>query len=107
MKKNISKKEIGLYIKRLYRLLDNHPDKIVFKKLGKNQGYYVYGKGRDDWHIEIDYREQVIPTLIHECLHHWHPEWKHKQVYKTERAITNSLTKNNIKNILTKLGMGI
>ena len=99
----LTKKQVNKYVARLYRLLDKHGDKIVFKKLRKNQGYYVTGKD-GDWHIEIDHREQMFSTLWHECLHHWHQDWKHGDIFKMETAIMNKLSERQVKNILKKLG---
>jgi hypothetical protein len=42
--------------------------------------------------ITIDYRKDIIPTLIHEAIHHWHSDWSEKKVIKEEKRITNLLT---------------
>lgn len=99
----LKKKQLNNYVARMYRLLDKHGDKIHFKKLTKNQGYHIIGY-ENDWWIEIDYKQQIFPTLWHEALHQWHPNWKHKDIYAMERAIVNSLSERQVRNVIKKLG---
>ncbi len=98
------KKETYTLIKRLYRFLRNNSDQISFKKLGGGiLGYYDYGTAE----ITIDHRREVIPTLIHEFIHHIHPKWSETKVVNYERRIMNSLTSRQFKNIIRILSENI
>jgi len=56
---------------KLYHFLQSHPDSIIFKKLsGGKTGDYTTG----DDEIRLDYRKEIIPTLIHEFIHHLYPD---------------------------------
>jgi len=92
-----SKKEIYKLTKRLYYLLSHHSDHIHFEKLYSNVYGFYDDKTQD---ITIDYRRDIIPTLIHEALHHWHPDWSETKVIKHESLIINALTPKQIKNII-------
>jgi len=90
------KKEMYNLTRRLYYLLRHHQDRIEFKKLyGGIMGMYH----EDTDEIVIDFRRQIIPTLIHEALHKWHPDWSETKVCNRERWIMNHLTPKQIKNI--------
>jgi len=54
--------------------------------------------------IVLDPRRAVVPTLIHELLHHWHDDWSEKKVVAEEDKIVDSLSSNQMKNILKMLG---
>ena len=96
-----SKKETYRVTKRLYYLLRTHSDQIHFQKLYQN----VYGSYSNDTHdITIDYRRDIIATLIHEALHHWYPSWNETKVRQHESLIINALTARQIKNILRVIG---
>jgi len=96
-----SKKEIYKFTKKLYNLLRNHSDHIYFKKLYSN----VYGQYNDQTQdITIDFRRDIISTLVHEALHHWYPDWSETKVLKHESLIMNALSARQIKNILRIIG---
>jgi hypothetical protein len=92
-----SKKATYQITKKLYRLMRNHSDHIHFQKLYSN----VYGSYNDDTkEIRVDYRRDIIPTLIHEALHHWYPDWNETKVRQHESFIINALTQRQIRNII-------
>lgn len=90
------KHELYIITKRLYRLIKNHPDIFTLKKLRGNRGWY----NPDTKEIEIDYRGEIIGTIIHEAIHHWYPDWCESDVYEAERNIVNQLSIRQIKNII-------
>ena len=101
--KNIKKRkqETYAFTRKLYRFLRNNSDQIFFKKLyGNVYGYYDYGVAE----ITIDYRRDVIPTLVHEFIHHLKPDWCETKVVNYERRIMNSLSPTQFKNIVKILG---
>jgi len=96
-----SKKETYKVTKKLYHLLRNHSDQIHFQKLYQN----VHGSYSNETHdITVDYRRDIISTLIHEALHHWYPEWSETKVRQHESSIINALSAKQIKNILRVIG---
>ena len=99
-----SKKDLYNITRRLYYLLREHSDRIVFQKLYQNW----YGTYDWDTHkITIDFRRDILSTLIHEALHHWHPDWSETKVARHESLIINSLSITQIKNIIKVLGENI
>ena len=95
------KKETYSFTKRLYRFMRHNSDLISFKKLsGGVLGYYDYGTAE----ITIDHRREVIPTLIHEFLHHIHPDWSETRIKNKERWIVNSLSSRQFRNLIKILG---
>jgi hypothetical protein len=99
-----NKSDIYKITRRLYYLLRHHADYIVFKKIRGACGYYLNDKSIS---INLDYRKEIIPTLIHEALHHWHPDWSETKVLNNERMIINNLSMRQIKNILRVLAENI
>ena len=95
------KKDLYSFMRRLYYLLEHHSDRIDFKKL-RGGTYALYEPDTGD--IIIDYRKDIISSLVHESLHHFHPNWPETKVYKEESRIMNMLTVRQIKNIIKALG---
>lgn len=97
---NKDKKELTKFLRRLYYFLKHHSDKIDYKKLhGNTDAYYETDTGE----ITIDYRRNIIASLIHESLHHFHPDWSETRVLKNESKIMNLLTARQLKNIIRKI----
>jgi len=86
---------ISNYLSKLYKLL-NEPYIFSIKKLNKLQGYC------DSDEICIDYRKDILSTLIHEVLHYYYPNWSETKVLNEERKIINYLTIKQVKNILRR-----
>ena len=84
---------------RLHCLLRDHSDWIHFKKLKSCCAYYD-NTDDEDIQITLDYRKEIIPSLIHEALHHWYPKWSESKIVKHERLIVNKLTEKQVKNII-------
>ena len=85
---------------KLYAFLRSHPKKIILKKLNRMHGTYDYGTDE----VELDYRRELIPTIIHESLHYYHPELSETDILKKEKNIINQLSIQQIRNIIKKLG---
>jgi HEPN domain-containing protein len=63
------------------------PEFFQFKRIrGRVTGYY---KGD---HIELDYTKDLIPTIIHECIHALEPKWSESRVIQEEKKIIKTLT---------------
>jgi len=62
-------------------------DFFTLKKLRGAMGYCMWENG-----ISLDYRKELVPTLIHECVHYLNPDWSESQVLYTEKRIINTIT---------------
>lgn len=97
------KLETYSFIKQLYNFLREHPDSISFKKLRSICGYY----DAENEEIVIDYRRDIIATLVHEIAHHLHPDWTETKIQQKERQIISCLTPTQCANIIVALGMSL
>jgi hypothetical protein len=66
-------------------------------------GEYDYGTEE----ITLDYRKDLLSTLIHEYLHKWHPDNSETWVLQNEQMIVNALTTRQIKRIIYEFAMAI
>lgn len=64
---------------------------FILRKLRGVHGYCSWEEG-----IELDYRKELLPTIIHECLHYIEPEWPENKVMYSESRIVNVLTEEEI-----------
>jgi hypothetical protein len=72
------------------------PEFFQFKKIhGRTTGMY---KGD---HIELDFRKDLIQTIIHECIHALHPELSETKVIQTESKIMKVITNSDVAEILS------
>jgi hypothetical protein len=69
------------------------------------QGDYDY-EGDEDV-IHLDFRKELISSLVHEMIHHIHPSWKERYVKAEEHRIMNSLSVIQVKNIIKKLAKSL
>lgn len=83
---------------KLYRLLRYNPEIFHLTKLRNARGYCHDDGSR----IELDYRDEIIPTLIHEVLHFHYPDWSESKVRWHETYLINSLSPRQVKNIIKK-----
>jgi hypothetical protein len=78
------------------------PEFFQFKKIyGRTTGYF---KGD---HIELDFRKDLVQSIIHECTHALHPELSETKVLKMERAILKIITNLEVAEILAILAKKI
>ena len=96
----IIKDEINNFIKKLHHFIIHRPDNISFERLkGRTCGFYDH----ETEEITIDYRKDIIPTLIHEFTHHLYPDWKEGRVEGYERKVMRFLTSVQSKNLIRLL----
>jgi hypothetical protein len=99
VRKRYKKTRVYPFLSQMYSLFDTSPDVFVLEKLNCEG---VYNPMIDK--ISIDYRKQLIPTLVHEVLHYLHFDWCETRVIKEERKIMNALSPYQIRTILKKFG---
>ena len=95
-----TKTEISEFIGKLHHFIIHRPDNILFEIL-KTGEYGFYDP--DVQEITIDYRKDIIPTLIHEFTHHLYPDWKEGRVEGYERKVMKFLTSIQSKNLIRLL----
>jgi hypothetical protein len=84
-------------IQIIIKLLRSKPPQFFqFKKIhGRTTGFY---KGD---HIELDFRKDLVQTIIHECIHILHPSLTETNVVKEERKIMKVVTNLEVAEILS------
>ena len=85
MNKKINNIECLKLFKQILKLIQKSP--IGFFKLKKLKGVMGYCEWDDG--ITIDYRKELVPTVIHECIHYLEPEWSESRVLYVEKRVVN------------------
>jgi len=96
----MNKVSLYRFTSRLYSELRKPERNIILKKLRGLCGLYDYGS--ED--ITLDYRRELVPSLIHEILHHFNPDKCESWVLSEEKKIMNALSVRQIKNIIKAFG---
>jgi hypothetical protein len=100
-KAKYKKETVYPFLSRMYKLFEKRPDIFELKKLRGIYGECVY----DEDKIYIDYRKIFLPTLIHEVLHYFYPDWSETKVLKEESKIVNALSVRQVQNILKRYSL--
>jgi hypothetical protein len=75
---------LNLFLRVLAMIKSKRKGFFKMEKLrGDLQGYCDY----EDNVISIDYRKELIPTLIHECIHYIEPDWCETKVIYAEKMV--------------------
>lgn len=78
------------------------PEFFQLKKIhGRTTGFY---KGD---HIEIDYRKDLVQTILHECTHVLRPELSETKVIAHERALMKVIDNIQVAELLLIIGKKI
>jgi hypothetical protein len=64
---------------------------FTLKKLKGVHGYCEWEDG-----ILLDYRKDLVPTIIHECIHYLEPNWTEARVMYSESRVVNSITEDDV-----------
>lgn len=88
------------FTRELYRLFRDKPKIFHVKKLRSARGYCHQTIER----IELDYRDEIISTLLHEALHFIYPEMTEEDVLKNELELINTLSARQVRNIIKRFG---
>lgn len=86
------------FVRKLYKLFRQKPKIFHVKKLKSARGYCH----TDIEKIELDYRDEIISTLLHEALHFIYPDWPEEEVLWHETHLINKLSPRQIKNIIKR-----
>lgn len=92
------KRQAKLLIRKIISTLKNNkgdlPDFVFKKHLKGITGYY------DEDSITLAAFYDIIPTLLHELIHHLEKDWKETQVIKAEKMIKHYITMDEVVKIL-------
>jgi len=97
----LSQIEVRKYFNILYKELDNIKY-ISFKKLRINRGYYIVTTPPTSIYIELDPRQILLPTLIHELSHSAFPNMNEVEILTLEASLINRLTMQQYVKLLKK-----
>ena len=97
----LSQTEVRKYFNTLYKELDNI-NYISFKKLRINRGYYIVTTPPTSVYIELDPRQILLPTLIHELSHSAFPNMTELEILTLEASLINKLTMHQYVKLLKK-----
>ena len=94
-----NKETLHRIMSRLYTEMREYGN-ISFKKLHGKVGTFSWD---GDDVVVVDYRKDMLPTIIHEFLHKWHPDRPEKWVIAEESRIINALSLKQIRNFVRVL----
>lgn len=97
-RKKYKRTNVYPFLHRMYTLFNTRPDIFVLKKIRLYEG--EYDPVNDV--INIDYRKELISTLVHEVLHYLYIKWPEQRVRTQEQKIMNSLSVRQVRNILKR-----
>lgn len=82
-------------------------DRVISCIKTKKRGFFVLKKlkgvhGWCEWEdgILLDYRKDLVATIIHECIHLLEPEWSEAQVGYSERRVINTICDYHVIDLL-------
>lgn len=68
---------------------------FTLKKCRGVHGYCYWEEG-----IELDYRKDLVPTIIHECIHLLEQDWPENQVLYAEKKVVNAISEVDVAALL-------
>ena len=76
---------------------------VIFCIKSQKKGFFTFKKlkgvhGWCEWEdgILLDYRRELIPTIIHECIHLINPDWSESQVAYSEKRVLNTISDSDV-----------
>lgn len=97
------KKQIYAFTASLYRKLRNPKFVVKLYRDKKSRGQYWTDRNR----IDLDPRNEIISTLIHEVSHAIWPKLTENQIIAKENEIIHKLSHKQIANIVYELGVAL
>jgi len=98
-KKERRKSDAYTFIRQLNSFLKNQGDNVILKKLHGREGYY----DPPTEEVVVDYRKEFLSTLVHEVLHHLHPDWSESKVINKEHELMNTISVRQCKNMIVMI----
>jgi hypothetical protein len=88
----LSDSRANLIFRDILRLVKRKPPSFFqIRKMRGYSGWCIWDDTPGEDFIELDYRDKLMSTAIHECVHYLFPEWCETQVEYAERRIINTV----------------
>ena len=106
-----TKKEIYVFLSKMYNFAKSTPDGFKIGKIKRERsadGEMIDIAGicwADDAEILLDWRQDLIPSSLHEFCHMQYPSWSEKKVIAAEKKLMSRLTRVQAVHILEMLSM--
>jgi hypothetical protein len=102
----LSRAEVHAFTRKLYAFLrDEHTVRLTKHHLFHAQ--ISYPDNEYEAYVTVDYRKDILSSLIHEVLHFYYPQWSEKKVLRMESQMVNAITERQAKNILKALANAV
>lgn len=82
------------YLRRIYRMLRDDEHKVQLVR------FKTFSGQTDFQSVWLDFRRDILPTFMHECLHILYPALSETKIIKLEKSIMSSISNRQAKNIL-------
>ncbi len=92
-------KQHQYYLSKAYKILNDYTYDFFLIKIQEKLGIEGMTNGEQ---IFIDPRGQLLPTVLHECLHEAFPTWSEDKVDKTEKFLSKNMSDKQQQNLLIK-----
>ena len=97
--KDLDRKKLRYIFNNILKRIKKKPNGFFqFCKLRGNRGWWWQGDA-----IIIDYRNEIVPTIIHEVLHDLYEDNAEKWVYRVESKIVQILNPYDVFRLLTSV----
>jgi len=96
-----TKRELYRITSKIYNLFKTQPELFKLKKLHIAQGWCITDEKCDDM-ILIDYRYEMVSTLIHECIHYLYRDMPESYVLEMEKNVVNQLSIKQIRSLIKR-----
>jgi len=109
------KKTLYTFMKRVSRFFRDNPKSVRIEKIREVEvnpvtkkryclaGDVDYTPHRGKPRIRIDYRRDIVATLIHELVHYFYDDLSESKTRRMESALINQLSKSQVRHLLKML----
>jgi hypothetical protein len=97
--KDLDRRKLRYIFRRVLKRIQDKPNGFFkFRKMRGIRGLWCGGDM-----IELDYRREIVPTLIHEVLHDLYESNSEKWVYQVESKISQILKPKDVYKLLKSM----
>ncbi len=100
---SLTDKEIKNVWKKILKVLNSGEKKIIFNKDKNFKGRYLPSIGSGPDIISLNPQKDILPTLIHECLHIIFPKLSDNEIESLTQKISKEISPTCFKTLAVKL----
>jgi hypothetical protein len=103
----VTKTDATKLLRRMYREIRRGKIKFTIKYRPGIAGWWkpdCAGSGSGEYEIELNPREELLPTVLHEMLHHIFSEVRHRKIEQMEAQMVKLLSDQQMRNLLKRVG---